>query len=353
MIADAYTLAGHRLDLAVEAELGKGWCAEGGLQIYGWWGQGTPWQVFPLIALEYRQKNHRFRIGSGTNDSLHGLMAPLMQRDFRYLPSRRETGMSYAYVGRNGRAHGWLNWPTFIFRGDTVRERIESGWNGAWIFRPGAKIRVMLMTQGTVTHRGGQINLRGAYLEGRPDMLTVTAGGAGIRVSASYGKDREAGFFAWALMHRANVTPPEELIFDRGHALYLGLTGRHGAWHWRAGFWRAVRFNAPLGEDMFQTVSRRTEIYYNGYEPVRVFTGHTEPVRTLWTASASWRRKLTSRVLMRAGARTWFQPYRSEVADFPLVKPVERQWDFDFYVEWLVRLRGKDRPLVTEAEEDK
>jgi len=341
LIADSYTLAGHKLRFEGGLRPAPHWHVRGGAEVYAYWGQNVPWRVKPLWYVAYRKDSAEFRMGYLDREGRHGIMAPLMQRDRVYLPEYGEWGMQYRRTEKRWDGEAWVAWQRFIFPGDTVREIINGGIRGdVRIWRRGPW-RGILRGQWLVYHRGGQVNLKGRYLEGLNNMLTVFYGAGGLRVMYAAG-GAEWEWFGYGLYHWVNTADAEDLIFGDGRALWTGIAWRYKGWTAGGSFWHANRFNAPTGEDIFQTVSRRVDKYLDDNDkPLPLFARHTEPVRNLWLAGASYGKDISRYMRVRGGLEFFFQPYWSDIPEKENIYPVENQLDGLVWVEILVFFNEK------------
>ncbi len=88
-----------------------------------------------------------------------------------------------------------------------------------------------------------------------------------------------------AFYHFINSENTEELIYEQGKAVQWQIYYHHENLQLHLNYWDACKFVSVKGDDMFQSVSRRVEKYYDDAGlPVSVFSEHTEPNRRLLDA---------------------------------------------------------------------
>lgn len=338
-IADGYTLPGHILIPRIHYPLTEHWTLSGGVYAVKFWGNAGKFQTKPLFSLSYRNRRHSWRFGNLTTwEGRPYLWRPLYDEEFRLRPGRLETGAEYHYQTALFSGGFILDWHRFIRPRDTLRERLNfTGFIRPVLFKT-HKWQGRLPAQVYIHHRGGQINLKGKYLRGKNDILSVLSAGAGPEILYRLDSRSDVVFFAYAMMHTMNSNNPEELGFRNGKALFTGISWYSTQWSVSFSFWYADRFNAPLGEDIFQTVSRRVDKYYtSGGEPIPIFSRHREPVRQLWINSVRYKKNISKRFSFYAKAECFYQPYRSAIPQYPFLRDVVNHIDLLVDVEWIYR----------------
>jgi hypothetical protein len=214
-IADAYTLAGHLIRPEISFEIHENWRIYAGFEAVKFWGANTKIHIHPVYHLNYKNDNHRFVFGTLNRDKSHKIIAPLMNPEFRLLPARIEWGMQYEYQSENFEAESWMDLHRFIIPEDTVREEINGGLgirrkiilNRFW--------EIQLPFQLLAHHRGGQINLKGKFAEGKNATMTVLSGTMGVTFVFKPLKKHHFGIFSNYLFHYVNRRNPEELKFTQ------------------------------------------------------------------------------------------------------------------------------------------
>ena len=332
-IADSYTLAGHLIRPEISFKIHENWHLNAGVEAVKYWGINTKIHVNPVFYLDYRYTNHNFRFGTLNRDKSHGIMAPLMDPEFRIRADKVESGMQYQYQTTNLETEVWMDWHRFVRKKDTFREQVNGGIFLRYKIHLNRIVEIQLPVQFTVHHRGGQINLRGRYTEGKNATMTVTSGAMGTAlVFKPFTKHHFSVHFNY-LFHNINTENTEEFIFPQGKALWGGFDWYTDNWHAGLSYWHAERFNSPLGADIFQTVSRKVERYYEDGQLLRVFSGHTEPLRFLWIAQTGYYHNFSKDFVFKTHLDFYYQPYQVSKPEFPFLKDVYRQLDFLLDVE--------------------
>jgi hypothetical protein len=328
LIADAYTLAGHKINSGISVRIAGKWKLYGGADLYKFWGDGAKIEIIPVFYIAYKDNNRTFRMGNLNRENNHKMLRPLYDPESAYLPQKTETGLQYIYNDEKNEWELWLDWHRFIRKKDTFRERINLGGRMDYTVARFGRWEWHLPLQFLIHHRGGQINMKGKYMQGKNATFSILTGAAGLTALYRMTGRHHLHFFVYGLTYLTNSSSPEELIYPSGHAAYAGAN-----WftdNWQAGFayWYADRFNAPSGEDIFQTVSRKIERYFddNG-EILPVFTGHTESPRILWILSGGFYHNFSQNLTFSAKANIFFQPYYSDIPNRGFIKPVENHAD--------------------------
>ncbi len=330
-IADAYTLAGHIVRPELSFAVHPGWKLSIGIEAQKFWGINTKVHTSPVFYLMFQNRNHGLRFGSLDRNRSHKIVAPLFNPEFEYLPERREWGLQYLFQTENIEAEAWMDWHTFIRKNDSIREIINGGLrlNKKWFVTP--EIEFKTPVQWVFHHRGGQINLKGPYLEGKNAMFTVYSGMAGGALTVKMFARSHFGFFSYYLFHHIQTVSggsAEEIKFFDGKALWTGVGWYGNHWKTEVSYWHAEKFNAPLGADIFQTVSRKTDRYYEDGQLLEIYARHTEPTRFLWIWETGYYHNFSEKFTFRTLLHFYYQPYFVSIPPYDFLGVAHRQIDF-------------------------
>ena len=335
LIADSYTIAGHIFRPEISFRIYPGWTLNGGMDILGYWGNNTNWQVKPLFYLAYRHKNHYFRFGALENRQMHKIIRPLMQPDYFFHRDKRvETGMQYIFSTPRTEMESWVAWEHFIMPGDSLREVIQFGWRWQSLVLNRKKIKLSFPVQVLVHHRGGQINLRGTFNTELNNLFVVLYGAAGVHAVIPVNERGELNFFGYALGHYINSENTEELKFRYGQAYWTGIAWYKNDFTLGLSYWEAFKFSTPTGEDIFQTVSHCIERNVSGDKLIDLYSLYAEPHRKLWILDAGYYHNFSEKFTFRLQANIFYQPYLSFIPGYN-VYPVKRQTDYLLVLEWI------------------
>lgn len=326
LIADGYTLAGHRFLLAYRIPIDSSWFVQAGTDAWQFWGNNSRVQARFHFALIYTRGHHKVIIGQPDNRDNHRLFRPLYDEEYHFLPGRTETGIQYLWQNPKHRLETWLDWHRFIRKGDTLRERLNWGLSADIRMAETGPWQWHLPVQVLIHHRGGQINLKGSYLAGKNNILSVLSTATGLQVRRKVNAVSDVEFSALYFTHSMNSNNPEKLGFGRGHAFWARIDWFTAHWNINLSYWDARHFSSPLGEAIFQTASRRVDKYYENGQVMPIFSRHREPHRMLWSTALRYHTHFSKRLAFRAKLEMFYQPYRSSVP-YPFIREVVNHTD--------------------------
>ncbi len=338
LIADGYTWAGFQGELKANHQITGNWHISAGFHLQQLWGNNSPVHVKPLFTLSYSSSSHRFLMGFLDQSVRKKLWQPFYDPEHIYHFDKTETGLQYLYSSPTTEGEIWLDWNRFIHFNDTLRERINFGmrWNRLVFLR--GQVEVKWPARLLIHHRGGQINLKGKYLAGKNNILSVLSVGTGPEII--YKKDRfsEWVIFIRGLMHTMNSDNPEELKFKKGYALWMGSGWYSSNFHVGLELWMADKFNSPWGEDIYMSVSRRVDKYFdeNG-DKQEIFSNYTEPRRILFINRLGYYKNITDRFLFQIGTKLFYQMNKGEIPGYDFLRPVVNHWDMKMYLNFRYR----------------
>ena len=334
LIADGYTWAGFQGEAKYNHSITGKWRIMAGLHLQQLWGHNAIIRFKPLFTLNYTSSSHQFFMGFLDQSVRKKLWQPLYDPEHIYHFDKTETGLQYLYNSPSTEGEIWLNWNRFIHFKDTVRENINFGtrWNRTIISLH--KIKIKWLIQMIIHHRGGQINLKGKYLTGKNNILSVLSVGTGPEFIYKKDSLSEWVVFIRGLMHTMNSDNPEELKFKKGYAIWMGSEWYSSNFHVGLEWWFADQFNSPWGEDIYMTASRRVDKYFddNG-EKLEIFSNYTEPQRMLFINRLGYYKNITHQFLFQIGTEIFYQINRGEIPGYDFIRPVENHWDVKMYIK--------------------
>ncbi len=339
-IADGLTLPGNLAVAQIQYFISDQWSLQGGIYGLKYWGNNEKFLFKPLISIQFQNKNHFFRMGNlSTWKGRDNLPRPLYDEAFRYLAEALETGMEYRYQSPGFVFGSFLDWHRFIRKKDTVREILNFILHAEKDWFLGHEWHLRVPFTGMIHHRGGQINLKGPYQKGLNSILSVLSLSGGLEFRRKLNKRSDLVFFFDAMMHTMNSDNTEELKFKKGYAFWTGIRWYSAHWSWILSRWKAHRFNSPLGEDIFQTVSRRVDKYFDGQgNVIGHFANHTEPYRELWITGVAYKNSMTKQLDLNTKVEFFYQPYRSAFPGVSYLDDVVNHWDILLSLQLIYRL---------------
>ena len=254
-IADGYTLFGTQLNPQLVYYPTANLRLEGGVFLWKDFGNPRLQQVRPTFRATYTKGNSAFIFGNILSNLNHGYIEPLFNFE-RVILKPLEEGLQYRYRSNRVALDVWVDWQRQQYRYSSYQEEIAGGLNGALrLTGDDSPVQLTLPVQFTATHHGGQIDtvdrplqtlFNGATgLEARYVPLTVSGA---ARLRALRLQAYLVGFDDHSFTY--------QLPYRRGSGFYLNATAETRYLNVMLSYWQGHRFAAPLGGDLYQSVSR-------------------------------------------------------------------------------------------------
>ncbi|WP_143080082.1 hypothetical protein [Hymenobacter arizonensis] len=205
----------------------------------------------PTYRATWTKGHNQIILGNIRPHLNHGYIEPLFNFE-RVMLRPLEEGLQYRYLGRRLFLDAWVDWQRQQYRFSNFQEEIAGGLSGSYrLSGDQSSWQVSVPVQFTATHRGGQIDTVDRPLQ---TLLNEAVGlearrilnGPNVRALRFNGyvlgfQDRSSTF----------LTP-----YKYGRALYLNTTLETRYADVMLSYWQGQRFVAPLGGDLYQSVSR-------------------------------------------------------------------------------------------------
>ena len=257
-IADGYTLFGTQLNPQLVYYPTANLRLEGGVFLWKDFGNPRLQQVRPIFRATYIKGNSAFIFGTIQPNLNHGYIEPLFNFE-RVILKPLEEGLQYRYHSNRVALDVWVDWQRQQYRYSSYQEEIAGGFNGSLrLTGDDSPVQLTVPLQFTATHHGGQIDtidkplqtlFNGATgLEARyvPLILPSRAATAGLRAL------RLQAYLVGFNDHSFTY----QLPYRRGSGLYFNATAETRYLNLMLSYWQGHRFAAPLGGDLYQSVSR-------------------------------------------------------------------------------------------------
>ncbi len=326
LIADGYTLFGNKLDANFTYQKADKYQVSLGVVALKYYGMDDFIKILPSISLQYKQGNSRFYFGRLDTKDMHHLPEPIYAFE-RKLDNRSvENGLQHIYHSKYCHTDTWLEWEHFIQKGDAQRERLNFGQTTTFRF-PVKSFDIVIPLSLYLMHRGGQINQHAPTTEVANAVVFANAS-AGLRLEKNIIKNKISISYQY-LLHSINSENTEEWIYRNGHAHWLQIDYNTKGWQYNFGYWQAHQFVGIKGDDMYQSVSRRTEIFVDDLgHPLPVFQAHTEPDRNLFTARVSYSYQLDKQLNFSLVADGFYQLNKSEIHHPRYTAQLQNHFDY-------------------------
>lgn len=281
-------------------------------------------EIIPTFSFTYSLKNADLILGTLQNDKSHNLIAPLMAPESLLDERRIENGIQYIFTKNRFKIDTWINWEHFIFKADTQNEEFIMGISAHYTILKNGKIEITIPIQNLFYHRGGQIN---TDLVDDRKVFTMRNTALGIKLKHQLSLYQNIHFSSYYLQHQS-TSIPEEFVYDSGDGFITNLDYHYKNWSLGIGYWYGDEFVSPRGDDMFQSVSVKTDIHYENGTLQEVYTHHTEPERSLFLGKLSYKKEILPDINLEFKVHTYFQNYSSNPTPLKPSNLVEQQFDY-------------------------
>ncbi|MBD2767062.1 hypothetical protein IC235_04030 [Hymenobacter sp. BT664] len=250
-IVDGYTLFGWQLNPQLVYYPTKDLRLEGGVFLWKDFGNPVLQQARPTYRATWTTGRHQFVLGNTRPNLNHGYIEPLFNFE-RVMLNPLEEGLQYRYLSPRLWMDVWVDWQRQQYRYSTYQEEIAGGLSSSYrLSGDDNDWQVSVPFQFTATHKGGQIDTLDKPLQ----TLLNEAVGLSLRHSLSGSNIQGIRFNGYVLGFQdysfAFQTP-----FKYGRALYLNTTLETRYANVMLSYWQGSRFIAPLGGDLYQSLSR-------------------------------------------------------------------------------------------------
>jgi hypothetical protein len=161
------------------------------------------------------------------------------------LQNRQETGLQFLGNTRNTSYDLWLDWQKAIRPDDPFKERFVAGFSGNWKAINNKHLQLAIPAYLSIFHSGGEIDLSTG--------INATQYNFNTGLSCTLGKIKAGILFDFYEDESAQSI--DTFRDGWGQRAYLQYTGK--VLQSELGYWDAHQFQAPQGEVMYQSLSRK------------------------------------------------------------------------------------------------
>ncbi|GAB3854536.1 hypothetical protein GCM10028822_24530 [Hymenobacter terrigena] len=251
-IVDGYTLFGTQLNPQLVYYPNKDLRLEAGVLLWKDFGNPQLKQVRPTYRATWTTGHHQFILGNIRANLNHNYIEPLFNFE-RVMLNPLEEGLQYRYLGNKLFVDAWVDWQRQQYRYSNYQEEIAGGLSSSYrLSSDGSNWQVIVPFQFTAIHHGGQIDTLDKPLQ----TLFNEAVGIEARRSFNNSKIQAFRFNGYVLGFQDNSPTQGQNPFKYGRGLYLNTTLETRYADVMLSYWQGSRFIAPLGGDLYQSVSR-------------------------------------------------------------------------------------------------
>jgi hypothetical protein len=333
LIADGYTILGTQLHPKITYKPHPQFQLE--LGVFGLYNFGNEAysKIIPTFSLDYKLWKLDMTVGTLHNENLHQLIAPFMTDETLLDERRLENGSQLRYQSDRLHLDAWLNWETFIKKGDAKHEELVAGMTLDYLLVNQSKWQLRIPVQNLFYHHGGQVNTD--LLEPR-NTYTMWHKAIGLDVQYAMTSTQSLQFKTYFLHHQS-TSIPQDLLFTKGTGLLSELDFQLKHLTIGIGYWKGHDFVSPRGDDMFQSVSQKTDLHYLDGILQPYYAGHTEPDRSLFLGKLSYKKELYPDLFVATEVNLFYQNESSQL-EVDSSNKVENLLDYNYSVK--VRYSG-------------
>ncbi len=186
----------------------------------------------------------------------HRLTESIYSTDYFYF-NKPETGIQFLFSNKRLTNDLWLNWEKFILPGDNYKEEFLIGNHSKiMITKPANKAKITIPVQFLAKHKGGQGTTSSAPLQ------TYFNWASGLNCSYSFNK-QTIGIQSLYVQFN-DVSDKKILRYTDGYGIHSTAFYLTSTIELYAGYWYGEFYYSPVGEPLFQSLSKK---YVNYSEP--------------------------------------------------------------------------------------
>ena len=339
-IADGYTLLGNKLYTGVRLQPHSDYDIRVGADWIKYYGLNNFSYIIPSISLHLDKGKHQFYFGRLDTGNNHDMPQQIFAFE-RLLDARSiENGLQHKYTGKRWQSDTWLEWEHFIFKNDKDRERLNFGHHSDWHFPFSDNLEIQIPVSLLLHHRGGQIN-RHDQPSPNNSAIVVANFSSGLGFQYKLNQDTSLGIQYDFFVHSINSDNTEDFVFKTGKAHLVTFKLDYQQFEGKFSFWQSRKYIAPKGDDMFQSLSRKTEIYFENNEQATVFAGYAEPDRQLLYTSLSYHKEIARDLHLGFVTELYYQLNKVEIHTPAYSGVIQNHFDYSMglYVQYRLQSR--------------
>jgi hypothetical protein len=257
LIEKGQTYFGSMLQLHLSLQPFKNVLVKAGLQTRQDYGSTGFVSVQPVFSVALLKKKWRFNFGMLQGTTNYGFIEPMYNID-KAIVNRVENGMQAIYRSRKVYINNFLVWNEPTYRTSSNQERFTTGFTSNRLIRENRFLYASFPLQGTLAHRGGQLNGNPSPIYSR---INVTAGlKLNFRFNANF-TIRTENYFLHSEDFSPNMTQP----YKNGNASWHTLAFDYKGVELMFNYWAGREYQSPVGTQIYNNYN-----FYDVYEFRRV-----------------------------------------------------------------------------------
>lgn len=213
--------------------------------------------VQPVFCISFFKHKWRYNFGMLQGSTNYGFIEPMYNID-RAITHRVENGIQGIYKSRLFYFNNFLVWHEPTYRTSTNQERFTTGFTADRTLLKSNKLSISLPFQGTLAHRGGQLN-------GNPTPIFSRVNTAiGLKMGVHFSNDLNIRTEHYWL-HSADFSPNITQPYKNGNASWHTLSFSKKGFELMLNYWAGREYQSPVGTQIYNNYN-----FYNVYEFRRV-----------------------------------------------------------------------------------
>lgn len=243
IIEDGQTYFGNLLQLHGTYMPYKNVMIKAGIQTRQDYGNSKFYQVSPVWNISIFKHKWRYNFGQLNGTTNYGLIEPMYNID-NAITHRIENGIQSIYTNGDNTFNNWLVWNEPTYRKATNQEQFTTGVVTNKRLLKTKKLKFIWPFQGTLVHRGGQINETPTPIYSR---INLASGIKCYWQINEHSSIRSENYYLYAFDVSPTITQP----YKNGNAFWHTLAYKHRYFEAMVQHWNGFEYQSPIGTQIF------------------------------------------------------------------------------------------------------
>lgn len=264
------TLLGYQFIPSVIYQISPNMLLQAGLFYQQDFGNARPTLIQPVYQFKYHKKAHTFIFGTLDGTLQHELIEPLYDFE-RVITHPLENGLQYKVKTNSFQSDVWVDWRKMIYPGSDFSEEFTAGAHIEYSVFKNKTWDLSIPAQGTVTHRGGEIDVSGQSVL---SLYNSALGGKMVYSPLRSNKFRQAELSVFGTYYLDGSSSVADTFID-GNGTYASLNLKWRYFNLMLNYWDSYQFQSPLGDPVFHSVSDKfTQRWFFARQMVMIRAGY-------------------------------------------------------------------------------
>jgi hypothetical protein len=230
---------------------------KGGIQTRQDYGSTGFIVVQPVFGVSIFKDKWRYNLGLLQGNANYGFIEPMYNID-KAITHRIENGLQGIYKSKNFYFNNFLVWNEATYRTTKNQERFTTGFVGDRILKKSKWLHVSFPFQGTLAHRGGQLNDNPNRVYSRVN--TALGLKLNFKIRQKFEIRTESHW-----LHSEDFSPSITQPYKNGNANWHSLSLNYNGFEFMFNYWAGREYQSPVGTQIYNNYN-----IYNNYEHRRV-----------------------------------------------------------------------------------